>query len=98
MIPRYWLASFWVLLGIGCWLIQATLMLQRTTAEGKPRVFADPLPPRVEKLSRMEAPALTPHPDVKVHARAKPRAPGAVSHDWKTFLGPSHNAVSAETK
>jgi outer membrane protein assembly factor BamB len=28
----------------------------------------------------------------------KPLSPGAVTHDWKSFLGPTHNAVSTETK
>jgi outer membrane protein assembly factor BamB len=30
--------------------------------------------------------------------RPKPLPPGAVTSDWPSFLGPSHNAVSAETK
>ena len=31
---------------------------------------------------------------------SKPKAlpPGAVTHDWTSFLGPTHNAVSTETK
>jgi outer membrane protein assembly factor BamB len=28
----------------------------------------------------------------------KPLPPGAVTHDWRSFLGPSHNSVSTETK
>jgi outer membrane protein assembly factor BamB len=28
----------------------------------------------------------------------KPLAPGAVTHDWPSFLGPTHDAVSTETK
>src|SRR5262249_20400146 len=31
-------------------------------------------------------------------AKPKPLPPGAVTHDWTSFLGPTHNAVSTETK
>ena len=34
----------------------------------------------------------------RVHRKPKPLRAGAVSHDWPSFLGPSHNAVSTETK
>lgn len=34
----------------------------------------------------------------RVLRKPKPLPAGAVTHDWATFLGPSHNAVSAETK
>lgn len=34
----------------------------------------------------------------RVHRTPKPLAPGAVTHDWPAFLGPTHNAVSTETK
>src|SRR5215510_2697317 len=30
--------------------------------------------------------------------KPKPLPAGAVTHDWTTFLGPTHNAVSTETK
>jgi outer membrane protein assembly factor BamB len=30
------------------------------------------------------------------HRQPTPLAPGAVTHDWASFLGPSHNAVSTE--
>ena len=32
-----------------------------------------------------------------VHRQPTPLAPDAVTHDWASFLGPSHNAVSTET-
>jgi outer membrane protein assembly factor BamB len=35
---------------------------------------------------------------VRVHAKPKPLPPGAVTDNWPSFLGPSHNAVSTETK
>jgi outer membrane protein assembly factor BamB len=34
----------------------------------------------------------------RVHAKPKPLARDAVTHDWTSFLGPSHNAVSTETR
>jgi outer membrane protein assembly factor BamB len=34
----------------------------------------------------------------RVHRKPKPLPQGAVTDDWATFLGPSHNAVSTETK
>jgi len=33
-----------------------------------------------------------------VHGKPKPLPDGAVTHDWTAFLGPSHNAVSTETR
>ena len=35
---------------------------------------------------------------VRVHRSPKPLSADAVTHDWASFLGPSHNAVSTETK
>jgi outer membrane protein assembly factor BamB len=34
----------------------------------------------------------------RVVAKPKPLSPAAVTHDWTSFLGPTHNAVSTETK
>ena len=34
----------------------------------------------------------------RVHQKPKPLAKDAVTHDWTAFLGPSHNAVSTETR
>ena len=31
------------------------------------------------------------------HRDPTPLAPGAVTHDWVSFLGPSHDAISTET-
>src|SRR5262249_18113106 len=74
------------------------LIPQGRTQDGKVRTVVDPSPPRQEKLSSMKPPEATPHPEVKVYAKPKPLPLGAVTHDWKAFLGPSHNAVSTETK
>ena len=35
---------------------------------------------------------------VRVHRKPKPLPAGAVTHDWPSFLGPSHNGMSTETK
>ena len=34
----------------------------------------------------------------RVQRKPKPLPGGAVTHDWPSFLGPSHNAMSSETK
>src|SRR5918994_644857 len=34
----------------------------------------------------------------RVHTKPKPLAKDAVTHDWTPFLGPTHNAVSTETR
>jgi outer membrane protein assembly factor BamB len=36
--------------------------------------------------------------DIKVHAKPKPLARDAVTHDWTSFLGPTHNGISTETR
>jgi outer membrane protein assembly factor BamB len=60
--------------------------------------FRDPAPPKVEKLASADAPPAKPNPAVRFHTKPKPLAPGAVTHDWTSFLGPTHNAISTETK
>jgi outer membrane protein assembly factor BamB len=47
---------------------------------------------------RVEPPVARAHPEVRLHGKPKPLARGAVTHDWKSFLGPTHNAISTETK
>jgi outer membrane protein assembly factor BamB len=42
--------------------------------------------------------ALGQQPAVKLHSKPKPLAPDAVTHDWKSFLGPTHDGVSTETR
>src|SRR5688572_27798270 len=34
----------------------------------------------------------------RVVAKARPLAKDAVTHDWTAFLGPTHNAISTETR
>lgn len=38
------------------------------------------------------------HGQTRVHRKPKPLSKDAVTQDWPAFLGPSHNAVSLETK
>ena len=33
----------------------------------------------------------------RVHTKPKPLPNDAVTHDWTSFLGPTHNAMSTET-
>ena len=51
-------------------------------------------------LQALVAQALSPVAvgQTRVHAKPKPLAKDAVTHDWTSFLGPSHNAVSTETR
>ena len=58
----------------------------------------DPAPPILNSLPAIPIPAAERNPDVKFHAKPKPLPPGAVTHDWPSFLGPTHNAMSTETK
>lgn len=60
--------------------------------------FQDPAPPVVQRIEPGTAPAAKTNPDVRVHSKPKPLALNAVTHDWTSFLGPSHNAASTETK
>src|SRR2546426_10561739 len=60
--------------------------------------FRDPAPPAVQVPPAMKALAPKPNPDVRFHVKPKPLAPGAVTHDWKSFMGPQHNEISTETK
>jgi len=64
----------------------------------KQKRFRDPRPPKIQKTSNTEPPAPRPHPDVTFHGKPKPLPQGAVTHNWTSFLGPTHNAVSTETK
>ncbi|MBI3471222.1 MAG: PQQ-like beta-propeller repeat protein [Candidatus Solibacter usitatus] len=60
--------------------------------------FRDPAAPEARKPTAMEAPAARAISEVRVHGRPKPLAPGAVAGDWTSFLGPTHNGMSPETK
>jgi lipoprotein NlpI/outer membrane protein assembly factor BamB len=67
-------------------------------AQDKPKAFRDPNPPKVREPSGKAAPAPHKRSGVTFHAPPKPLAPNAVTDAWTSFLGPTHNAVSTETK
>jgi outer membrane protein assembly factor BamB len=62
------------------------------------RAFTDPAPPELPQVRAMPPATPRDNPDVKFHGKPKPLPAGAATHDWKSFLGPTHNAVSTETK
>ena len=51
----------------------------------------------LQALLAQALPSGTAEASAVVHRAPRPLAPDAVTHDWTTFLGPSHNAVSTET-
>lgn len=58
----------------------------------------DPAPPQVNSLPDAPAPGPKEYDRVTFHAAPKPLPAGAVTHDWTSFLGPTHNGISTETK
>src|SRR5215831_9240553 len=58
--------------------------------------FVDPAPPTVQKLADITPPEPQAQEGLKFHAAPRPLAAGAVTHDWRSFLGPTHNAISTE--
>ena len=62
-----------------------------------PKVFVDPAPPEFQGSSGKAPPQPRPHPDIQFYSEPKPLHPDAVTHDWVSFLGPTHNAASTET-
>lgn len=57
----------------------------------------DPAPPKMNRLPPMDASKAKEHPQVKFFAAPKPLAKGAVTHEWKWFMGPTHDWHSTET-
>lgn len=60
--------------------------------------FVDPKPPHVAELKPMAPPAPATNPDTTFHAAPRPLPQDAVTSDWPSFLGPTHNMVSPETR
>ncbi len=60
--------------------------------------FQDPAPPAVKAPSGDAAAQPAANTDVRFHRKPKALPKGAVTSDWPWFLGPSHDAVSPETK
>ena len=73
--------------------------LHRPVQKGghKANVFPDPAPPVLQPFPKEETAARRPYDRVTVHALPKPLSSDAVTHDWTSFLGPTHNGVSTET-
>lgn len=74
------------------------LVLFATMAAFAAEPFKDPAPPTVARLEDRKPPAAKGYGNVKVHGKPKPLAAGAVAEDWVSFLGPTHNGISPETK
>src|SRR4026209_2533432 len=73
------------------------LTLVSATAPAQTPGFVDPAPPKVEELATVAPPEAKAQEGLKFHTAPKPLAAGAVTHDWRNALGPTHNALSTET-
>src|SRR5688500_18859001 len=71
------------------------LSVPKALAAEKP--FIDPAPPVIVGKQSLPAPVAQPNPDAKFGAAPKALSPDAKTHDWPSFLGPTHNAVSTDT-
>jgi hypothetical protein len=60
--------------------------------------FADPAPPEVFELESKATPLLAIQEELTFYRSPKPLPYGAITNDWKDFLGPTHNGVSKEMK
>ena len=60
--------------------------------------FPDPAPPELLKVGDRPTPTPKPYERVTFRKKPKPLPKGAVTHNWTKFLGPTHNAISTETK
>jgi outer membrane protein assembly factor BamB len=76
-------------------IVLSLLFIQIIVTAGE---FVDPAPPEVAKLEDVKPPEAKPADEVKVFGKPKPLPAGAVTNDWVSFLGPTHNCMSSETK
>ena len=60
--------------------------------------FADPAPPAPAELPPAPPAQAQKNPDATFRKAPKPLPAGAVTHEWPSFLGPTHDLVSTETK
>lgn len=60
--------------------------------------FADPAKPAVSNVAESAAAKAGDNEALTFHAAAKALPEGAITGDWPSFLGPTHNGVSNETK
>jgi len=59
--------------------------------------FEDPAPPQVNDLPAIVPPNAEVQPELKFYGAPSSLSSAASTSDWKTFLGPTHNAYSPET-
>ena len=59
--------------------------------------FDDPAPPTVNQLNPIIPNAAEAQSELTFYQAPKLLSPTAISSDWKTFLGPTHNGYSPET-
>ena len=83
-------------IGLSSVSVYAALLIVLSSVSGADPL--DPNPPKVATLAPMAAAKAQKYERVTFHAAPKPLPKGAVTHDWKTFLGPTHNGFSTETK
>src|SRR4030095_16386193 len=88
----------WVSQRLTLVLVASYLVVMCESTRAADRAFREPAPPVNLEISPMRKPEAKPHPEVKFHHRPKTLSRDAVTHDWTAFLGPTHNAVSTETK
>lgn len=74
--------------------IPAIILLCATTSG---QAYHDPAPPKVLTAPAIPVPEPRLQAELKYHRPPKPLSPGAVTHDWPSFLGPTHNGISSET-
>lgn len=87
----------WLVLTIAA-SISAVGLAARAGGSGNTQTFTDPKSPQVHDLPPIIAPEPQDNPDATFRAGPKPLPAGAVTHDWRPFLGPNHNLVSGEAK
>jgi outer membrane protein assembly factor BamB len=78
-----------------CWA--TVLVLAFCAPSSVCAAFVDPAPPKLLEDGGAEVKAKK-NPDTTFHAAPKPLPTGAVTSDWPSFSGPTHNMFSSETK
>lgn len=68
------------------------------TTEVSQKKISDPAPPRIYTPKSIVPLVPKSYPEVTFHRAPASLVPDAMSHDWESFLGPTHNAISSETK
>lgn len=79
-------------------LIAFSAIIASIYFESIAQTFTDPNPPTVHELKALSAPSPVSQPELSFHQPPKPLPENAVTEDWTDFLGPSHNAISRETR